>query len=261
MKTKFFLTLALLIFSQLSHAKIKTETIEYKEGDIVLEGYLAYDDSKSSPRPGVIIVHEWMGLGEYTKRRAREVAELGYVAFAADIYGKGIRAKDAKEAGELAGKYKSNRPLLRARALAALDTLKKNKLVNKDKLMAMGYCFGGTTVLEMAMAGADLKGVVSFHGGLDFATDISDVSKIKSKLLILHGAIDPFVPAEQVNSYTKALNDNKIDYQFVAYSGAVHSFTNPDAGNDASKGAAYNETADKRSFVAMKNFFAEVTAK
>lgn len=259
MKIIFLLITMMVTLPTFCFAKIKTETVEYKEGDTVLEGYLAYDDAKKTKRPGVIVVHEWMGLGEYTKRRTREMAELGYIAFAADIYGKGIRAKDAKEAGELAGKYKGNRSLLRTRAMAAFDTLKKNKLVDSSKMLAMGYCFGGTTVLEMAMSGAELKGVVSFHGGLDFATDLADAKAIKSKLLILHGAIDPFVPAEQVNSFSKALNDNNIDYQFVSYSGAVHSFTNPESGNDNKKGAAYNAVADKRSFEAMKVFFKEVT--
>jgi dienelactone hydrolase len=256
----FFMPLLLCFFSLAASAAIKTEIVEYKEGSTVLEGYLAYNDAIKNKAPGVIIVHEWMGLGEYSKSRARQMAELGYIAFAADIYGKGVRPKDAKEAGELAGKYKGDRKLLRARALAALDALKKNPKVDTSKILAMGYCFGGTTVLEMAMAGAPVKGVVSFHGGLDFP-NLADVKNIKSKLLILHGAIDPYVPPEQVNSFTKALNDNKVDYQFTMYSGAVHSFTNPESGNDPSKGAAYNPVADRRSFEATKTFFREVTAQ
>jgi dienelactone hydrolase len=187
------------------------------------------------------------------------MAEMGYVAFAADIYGKGVRPKDAKEAGELAGKYKAVRKVLRGRVLAAYDTLKKNPKVDTNKMLAMGYCFGGTTALELAMSGVPLRGVASFHGGLDFPSDIGDVKNIKTKLLIMHGALDPFVPADQVNTFTKALNDAKTDYQFIIYSGAVHAFTVPEAGNDLSKGTAYNALADKRSFQAMKTFFQDVT--
>lgn len=149
-------------------AAVKTEVVEYKEGSTTLEGFLAYNDTVKSKAPGVVIVHDWMGLAENSKNRARQMAELGYVAFAADIYGKGSRPKDAKEAGEFAGKYKGDRKLLRARAMAALDALKKNPKANPSDIVAMGYCFGGTTVLEMALAGAPLKGVASFHGGLDF---------------------------------------------------------------------------------------------
>lgn len=250
--------LATLIGAAQVHAKIKTEVVEYKEGTTILEGYVAYDDSSKGKKPGVVIVHNWMGLGEGTKKRAEDLAKLGYVAFAADIYGKGVRAKDAAEAGKLAGQYKGDRALLRARATAALETLKSNPHVDTKKLNAMGYCFGGTAALELAMSGAPLNGVVSFHGGLDFPTTIADVKSIKSKVVILHGAIDPYVPAEHIASYTKALNEAKVDYQFTSYSGAVHAFTEEAAGNDPSKGAAYNASADKRSFEAMKSFLKEV---
>jgi dienelactone hydrolase len=256
---KFFnAILTSMIASSAVHAAIKTETVEYKQGSTVLEGYLAYDETAKGKRPGVVIVHEWMGLNDYTKRRAREMAELGYVALAADIYGKGVRAKDAKEAGELAGKFKADRKLLRARAQAAYDYLSKQPRVDGKKMLAMGYCFGGTTVLEMALSGLPLAGVASFHGGLDFSNP-ADAKNIKAKLLIMHGAIDPFVPADQVAAFQKELNDAKVDYQFIAYSNAVHGFTNPDNGQDNSKGAAYNALADKRSFDEMKRFFSEVT--
>jgi dienelactone hydrolase len=253
-------SLFFIFFSLSSFAAIKTETVEYKEGTTTLEGFLAYDDAVKVKRPGVIVVHAWMGLNDYVKGRAKQLAELGYVAFAGDIYGKGVRPKDTKQAGELATKFKSDRALLRARANAAFETLKTNPKVDASKMLAMGYCFGGTTVLEMAMSGLPLKGIVSFHGGLDFPSLATDSSKIKSPLLVLHGAVDPYVPADQVSAFTKAMDQAKVDYQFVAYSGAVHAFTEPEAGNDPSKGAAYNEKADKRSFEAMKDFFKEVTA-
>ncbi len=236
---------------------MKTKVIEYKESETVLEGYLAFDDKIVGSKPGIVVVHDWMGLGKNAKYRAEEFAKLGYVAFAADIYGKGVRPSGPEEAGKIAGLYKANRKLLRARVVAALDELKKQAHVNSKKLGAIGYCFGGTTVLELARTGADLKGVVSFHGGLD-ASDKNLSSNIKAHLLLLHGADDPFVPEADIKALTEQLKAAKVDYQFVAYSNAVHSFTNPDAGSDNSKGAAYNKLADERSWRAMKDFFLEV---
>ena len=238
-------------------AKIMTQTIEYKQGDATLEGYLAYDDSISGARPGVLVVHQWLGLTDYEKHRAQQLAALGYVAFCADIYGKGIRPKDTSEAGAQAGKYKSDRALLRARVNAGLDVLKKNELVDAKRVAAIGYCFGGTTVLELARSGADIAGVVSFHGGLDSPTS-ADGKNIKCKVLVCHGADDPFEKPEDLAAFEKELRDAKVDWRLIKYGGAVHSFTQPMAGNDNSKGAAYNERADKRSWADMKSFFAEI---
>lgn len=246
------------IFS-IAHAQaaIKTEVVEYKEGNITLEGYLAYDDANTRQRPGILIVHEWMGLDDYTKRRAREIAALGYVAFAADIYGKGIRPKNQEEASALATKYKSDRPLLRTRAKAALDYLTSHKLVSTDRMAALGYCFGGTTALELARAGADLKGVISFHGGLN-TPNPKDAKNIKASVLILHGGDDPYVPMDEVIAFQKEMRDAKVNWQMIFYGGAVHSFTNPNAGSDSSKGAAYNKKADEQSFEEMKRFLKTV---
>jgi dienelactone hydrolase len=248
-----------LFFMQIlpAMAKIHSEMLMYKDGGATLEGYLAYDEANSSKRPGIVIVHDWMGLGDFAKKRADEIAKLGYVAFAADIYGKGIRPKDANEAGEFATKYKSDRALLRSRVRAALDTLAKNRSVDVKRLGAMGYCFGGTTVLELARSGADVRGVVSFHGGLS-TPKADDAKNIHGKVLALHGADDPFVPKEEVLAFEDEMRGAKVDWQLVAYGGAVHSFTNPAAGNDNSKGAAYNKPADERSWSAMKSFFAEI---
>jgi dienelactone hydrolase len=246
-----------IFVTAVSYAALKTETVEYREGSTVLEGFLAYDDASSNSRPGVLIVHEWMGINDYTKRRAVMLAEMGYVAFAADIFGKGVRPTSVQEASEQAAKYKGDRPLLRARALAGLEQLKKNRLVDPKKIAAIGYCFGGTTALELARAGADVAGVVSFHGGLDMPNP-DDTKNIKAKVLICHGGDDPYVPTEQVADFQNQLRQAKVDWQFIAYGGAVHSFTNPDAGNDPSKGAAYNANADRRSWEAMKQFFAEI---
>jgi dienelactone hydrolase len=237
-------------------AALHTETIEYKQGDTTCEGYLAYDDAVKGARPSVLVVHDWMGLGDYAKMRTDMLAKLGYVAFAADIYGKDVRPKDAKEAGVLAGKYKGDRALLRARVNAALDTLEKQPQCDTKHVAAIGYCFGGTTVLELARSGADINGIVTFHGGLD--TPTRDAKNIKCKVLICHGADDPYVPAADVTALQDELRTARIDWQMIFYSGAVHSFTRPDAGSDNSKGAAYNEKADKRSWEAMRDFFNEI---
>ncbi len=230
--------------------------IEYKAGDTACEGYLA-GDTAPGKRPGVLVVHDWMGLGKFSMAKADELTRMGYVALAVDIYGKGVRPANPKEAGEQAGKFKSDRALLRVRILAALDVLRKNEHVDSNRIAAIGYCFGGTTVLELARSGADIAGVVSFHGGLDTPTP-GDAKNIKGKLLALHGADDPYVPAADVAAFEVEMTKGGVDWQLVVYSGAVHAFTNPGAGTDNSKGAAYNEKADKRSWEAMKLFFAEI---
>jgi dienelactone hydrolase len=239
-----------------SRAAIHTETFDYKQGDTTLEGFLAYDDSISGKRPGVLVVHQWLGLTDYEKRRATMLAQLGYVAFCADIYGNGNHPKDVSEAGAQAGKYKSDRALLRARVNAGLDVLKKNELVDTKRVAAIGYCFGGTTVLELARSGADLNGVVSFHGGLDSPTP-ADGKNIKCKVLALAGADDPFQKPDDLTAFESEMRDNKVDWQIVFYGGAVHAFTQPDPGF-VNAGAKYNEKADKRSWEAMKTFFAEI---
>lgn len=261
MKTKALLpVLFVTVLAHSAVAEIKTEVIEYKQGDTTLEGYLAYDDSNTKPRPGVLLIHDWMGVADFAKSRAKQVAELGYVAFAADIYGKGVRPANSTEASALAGKYKADRALFRERLKAGLAQLTGNKLVASSQIAAIGYCFGGTGVLEVARSGQDVKGVVSFHGGLNTPTP-ADAKNIKGRVLVLHGADDPFVKPDEVAGFKKEMEDAKVKYEFVAYPGAVHSFTNPAAGNDNSKGAAYNEAADKQSWVAMKKFFGELFGK
>jgi dienelactone hydrolase len=208
----------------------------------------------------VLFVHHWKGLGAYEKRRAEQLARLGYVAFAADIYGKGVRPSDPKDAAAAAGKYKNDRPLLRKRVVAGLEALKSQPMVDTTKLAAMGYCFGGTTALELARSGADVAGVVSFHGGLATPTP-QDAKNIKGKVLALHGADDPFVPPLEVAGFQEEMRRGGVDWEFVSFGGAVHSFTDSGAGSDNSKGAAYNEKADRRSWEAMKDFFAEIFGK
>ncbi len=253
MKKLFF---AVILTALSAQAKLVTKTIEYKEGSAALEGYLSYDDSKGL-KPGVVVVHDWMGLSDDTKSRADMLAALGYVAFAADIYGRGVRPKGAGEAGKMATMYKSDVKLLRARVTAAYNVLKAQTNVDKANLAAIGYCFGGTTALELARSGAPLKGVVSFHGGLA-TPNAADAKNIKGKVLALHGADDNYVPAAEVAGFEKEMRDAKVDWQLIAYGNAVHAFTIKGAGNDNSKGAAYNEKADKRSWIAMQNFFEEI---
>lgn len=238
-------------------AEIKRQTVEYRDRDTVLEGVVVYDTDTAGKRPGVLVVHQWKGLGDYELKRAEMLARLGYVAFCADIYGKGVRAGSAQEAGQLAGKYKGDRALLRARVNAALKALGEQPRVDPAKLAAIGYCFGGTTVLELARSGARIQGVVSFHGGLNTPAP-ADAKGIQGKVLALHGADDPFVPAAEVEGFAKEMRDGNVDWQLVSYGGAVHSFTDFGAGTDNSKGAAYNERADRRSWQAMKDFFAEI---
>jgi dienelactone hydrolase len=240
-----------------SRAAIHTETVDYKQGDATLEGFVAYDDAVQGPRPGILIVHQWMGLTDYEKKRAQMLAQLGYVAFCADIYGKGVLPKNTQEAGALAGKYKSDRPLLRARVNAALAALRQQALVDQKRVAAIGYCFGGTTVIELARSGAEVAGVVSFHGGLDSPAP-ADGKSIKCKLLVCHGADDPFETAQDMAAFENEMRTAGVDWQLIKYGGAVHSFTQPNAGHDNSKGAAYNERADKRSWEAMTQFFAEI---
>ena len=236
-------------------AKIKTEKIIYEKNGAKMEGFLAYNDKIKKPAPGVVIFPDWMGAGAYTQKRATQLAELGYVAFAADIYGVGNNPTDMQGAAALAGKYKGDRKLLRERAQAALETLSAQKQVNKDMLAATGYCFGGTAALELGRDGAPLKGIVSFHGGL--STDMK-AKTMAPKVLVLHGGDDPYVPEKEVLDFQKEMREAKADWQLVAYGNTVHSFTQVEAGNDNSKGAAYNESSDKRSWIAMKDFMNEI---
>jgi dienelactone hydrolase len=246
---KFFL---LLLLPTMAFAKVKTEKVVYESNGTKMEGVLAYDDSIKKPAPGILVFPEWMGNGPFTEARAKELAALGYVALAADVYGQGVHAKDAKEAGELAGKYKGDRKLMRERAQAGLAFLTSQKRVNKDKVAAMGYCFGGTVALELARDGAPLLSVVSFHGGLVAPVKATTMAP---KILVLHGGDDPYVPMPEVIEFQDEMRKAKADWQFISYGNTVHSFTNPEAGNDNSKGAAYNEVSTKRAWNEMKAFF------
>jgi len=250
--------LILIIMTALgARGEIVSKPVEYKQGEAVLEGWSVYDDAVKGKRPGVLIVHQWKGLSDYERKRAEMLARLGYNVFAADIYGKGIRPQTLQAAAAEAGKYKNDRALLRERVRAGFAVLKNHELTDGNYIAAIGYCFGGTTVLELARSGATVAGVVSFHGGLSSPTP-EDAKNIKAKVLALHGADDPNVPPKEVAAFEDEMRQGGVDWQLIAYGGAVHSFTDWNAGNDNSKGAAYNERADRRSWEAMKQFFAEI---
>ena len=237
-------------------AEIVGKAVEYKSGDTVCEGWHAYDDSVEGKRPTVVIVHQWTGLTDYEKMRAEMLAKLGYNVFAVDIYGKGIRPQPP-ESGKMAGKFKGDRELYRKRLNDGLAVAKGLAQTDEADIAAIGYCFGGTGVLELARSGADIDGVVSFHGGLGTPTP-EDAKDIEAKVLVLHGAEDPFVPADEVAAFRKEMEEGEVSYELVEYPGAVHAFTQKFAGDDPSKGAAYNAEADEKSWVAMREFFTEI---
>ncbi len=234
-----------------------TETIEYKDGDTVLEGFVAYDDSISGPRPAVLVGHDWTGRRDFATDKAIEIAKSGYVGFALDMYGKGVFGKDGDVEGNsaLMGEFATDRAALRARMNAALDTVRSLDVVDSSKVGAMGYCFGGMCVLELARAGADVKGVISIHG--IFSPGDVPNETITAKVLCLHGQDDPMVPPEQVLAFENEMSEAGADWQVHAYGGTMHAFTNPDA-NDPGFGTMYNAAADRRATRSIENFFEEV---
>jgi dienelactone hydrolase len=268
MKTAiFFLALGVVFLGMSHHAvgkvrsdqtpAIKSMSVDYVLDGVTMEGYVAFDAAKKGPRPGILIVHDWMGLGKFSKDKADELAKQGYVAFAVDIYGKGVRPKNAEEAAKLATKYKEDYKLLRGRVKAAFDKLAGMGEVNGKKIVVMGYCFGGTTALELARSGAPIVGAVSFHGGLSTPAP-GDAKNIKGKVLVLHGADDPYVPPTEVEAFKSEMKKGGVDMEFVAYKGAVHSFTNPAADDVNMKGVAYQAAADRESWAAFQKFLGKV---
>ena len=231
----------------------------YQDGQVRLEGYLARPALVEGPVPGILVIHQWMGPTQHEQMTADRLAELGYVALAADIYGEGVRPKDSKEASAQATLYKSNRLLYRHRIRLALEALKAQADVDPDRLAVVGFCFGGTGALEAARAGLPVRAVVSLHGGLDYQPDLDPLA-ITAKVLVCHGADDPNVPPKDVAAFQDEMRKTKADYVFIAYGGAVHAFTQKEAGNDPSKGVAYQAAAAHRSWRHMKDFLAEALA-
>src|SRR5581483_8216085 len=222
-------------------------------------GYLAYDDQTAHKMPGILVMPEAFGLGVNAKNRADRLAALGYVALAGDPYGNGIETADLQEAIKLATELMTDPTKFRARGRAGLDKLASLPQVDSNRLAVIGYCMGGTFALELARSGAPVKGVVSFHGGL--ATQApAEPGKTKAKILVCHGADDPFVPPAQVNDFAEEMTKAGVDWQLISYGGTVHSFTNPTAATVGNPGIAYNKSADERSWQAMRNFFSEIFA-
>ena len=246
--------------TSIAHAKVVTEEVSYKAGDVTMKGYLAHDDAKKGKRPGVLVVHEWWGHTDYARRRARMLAELGYTALAIDMYGDGKTAGHPKEAGKFMNQVLSNLDAAQARFDAALKLLREHPTTNPRRSAAIGYCFGGGVVLEMARRGLNLRGVASFHGGLK-SKQPAKRGKIKARILVLHGAADPFVPAEQVKAFKAEMKKARAKMKFIAYPGAKHAFTNPGAdelGKKFKLPLAYDKKADEQSWAALKRFLKQI---
>ncbi len=250
-------SLFVLVFALPASAKLVTKPIDYKDGDVTLKGYLAFDDALKGKRPGVLVVHEFWGLNDHARKQADKLAELGYVAFALDMYGDGMATDDPHKAGEMAGRFRKDKKMLLDRAKAGLNVLLKDEHVDPFKIAAIGYCFGGSTVLQLALSGADLAGVVSFHGGLG-GIEYTPGTKVKAKILVLHGADDPMIPADQIAAFQDTLRKAGADWEMNYYGNAVHSFTNEKADAVGIKGVAYHKPTADRSWVAMRAFFGEI---
>ncbi len=257
MKRLMILTVLFLFHATLASAAVKATELDYRAGDATLKGFFAYDESIDGKRPGILVVHEWWGHNEYARKRARMLAELGYTALAVDMYGDGKFAGHPDDAGKFAGELRKNLPLAKARFAAALELLTAHPSVDAEKVAAIGYCFGGGMVLEMARAGIDLQGVVSFHGSLGTSAPARPET-VKARVLVLNGADDPFVTAEQIDHFKQEMEAAGVDYNFINYPGAKHSFTNPEAdafGEKFKLPLAYDSQADAQSWQAMRDFF------
>ncbi|MDX2226608.1 MAG: dienelactone hydrolase family protein [Verrucomicrobiae bacterium] len=261
-----FLILSLLLCATLCpatiHAQAKTKVSSYSfdysiEGK-PYEGYIARPVSKDiKPRPAILVVHDWKGLRAPARQFAEELATMGYIALAVDMYGSGLRAETAEEAKKLVTPVYSDRTLMRQRIRKAYDELVRLPGVDPDRIAVLGFCFGGTVSLELARTGTPLRGAISFHGSLNTPRP-ADAANIKCPILILHGAADPLVPAAEVEAFKKEMEAAKIPYTFIAYPDAVHAFTSREAGNDPPKGAAYQEAADQKSRMEMRKFLEKV---
>jgi len=258
---RLLLTLLLqLVLAGTASAALREENVVYRDGETNLAGYLVYDDATAEKRPGILVVHEWWGLNDYARMRARMLAELGYAALAVDMYGDGRTAGHPDDAGKFAAALRSNLPLAEARFTAALDFLRRQPMVDDGKIAAIGYCFGGGIVLEMARSGIDLKGVASFHGSLG-TSHPARPGMVKARLLVLNGDDDSFVTSEQVAAFRKEMAAAGVDCRFIGYPHARHSFTNRDAdamGKKFHLNIGYDAEADRRSWQELQTFLKEV---
>src|SRR5262249_46375928 len=232
-------------------AATKVDPIELKQGATTYKGFIAYDDTAKDKRPGILVIHEWWGCNEYAKHRATQLADLGYVAIAVDMYGDGKSTTDAAEAGKLSSAARADAAAFRDRINGWLGVLKARKEVDPGRTAAIGYCFGGSTALELARSGADVKAVVSFHGALGTKSPAA-AGQVKAKVLACNGADDTFVSADERAKFQAEMKNAGVDLTWKDYPGAVHSFTNPDADSFKIPGVAYNKAADEQSWKAMQ---------
>jgi len=259
--------LSLILILSCAHRKqedkkvgIVTTEVDYDSDGTTLKGFIAYDGNKEGKRPGVLIVHEWWGHNDYARKRARMIAELGYTALAVDMYGDGKQADHPDDAGKFAMELFNNIDLAEARFEAGLNLLKMQPTTDPDRIAAIGYCFGGGVVLHMARFGMELDAVVSFHGSLQ-TEHPAQPEKVKARLLVCNGEDDPLTTPEQIEAFKNEMSEAGVEYKFINYPGAVHSFTNPIAdsvGNKFNMPLAYNKEADQKSWAEMKALFSEV---
>lgn len=260
MKMTLLIVCLVLATCSAADAAVKTKSVDYEHDGVKLRGHFAWDDAVSGKRPGILVVHEWWGLNDYARRRAEQLAELGYVAFALDMYGEGKVTEHPTQAREWATQIRSSTDSWQKRALAGLEILKQNELVDTERLAAIGYCFGGSTVLQLAFSGADVDAVVSFHGALPNVS-VEQAKKSKASILICHGAEDPFIPEEQAAKFRQVLGEADLDWQMIYYGNARHSFTSREADERGIDGMKYNKKADERSWASMQRLFEEVIPK
>jgi len=251
------IALALLLFPSTLQAAIRTEIIRYRQGNTEFQSLLVYDDAAQGRRPGILVCPEWWGLNDYAKRRAEMLAQPGYVALAVDLYADGKTTEVPALARKLSDELKSNRPLLRLRINAALEEFRKDPRVDAREIAAIGYCFGGTTVLELARSGAEVRGVVAFHPRLD-SPNPSDGKNIKGRVLVCYGANDTASSAKDVEAFEQEMRQNNVDWEMRLYGNAGHGFTNPSADKRGVPGVGYNADADRRSWQALQVFLAEL---
>ena len=258
-----FLALMLAACSGKKEPMVEGKEISYSADSVTMKGYLAYDAAREGRRPGIIVVHEWWGLNDYTRKRARMLAGLGYTALAVDMYGDGKTASHPDDAGKFAAAVMQNMDAEKARFMAAFELLKQQPTTDSTRIAAIGYCFGGEVALQMAREGVDLKGVVSFHGSLGTSRP-AQPGMVKASLLVCNGADDPFNPTAAVEAFKKEMTDAKVNFQFISYPGAKHAFTNPDAdslGKLFNLPLAYNQAADSLSWSAMQKFLQMILAQ
>jgi len=250
--------MSLASYAHAARAEVKTQEIEYKQGDTTLQGFLAWDDRAKGKRPGVLVVHEWWGLNQHARNQALRLAKAGYVGFALDMYGKGKVATHPQDAQAYMEEVAKDSATMKARFEAALALLKEQPQVDPAKIAAIGYCFGGTVVLAMARAGEPLLGVATFHAGLKPGNGEAEKGQIKPRILVQTGGADPFVPREQVEAFRKEMKEAGANARIITYPNAKHSFTNPDAASAGMEQLAYNAQADKKSWIALRGFLRQV---